>query len=110
MQQVIKTQSIPTGLSSFSSANKSILQQNLENVLTEAFKATFLFDAGDDGDDIAKSFGKAAAGPLSDVIDDYVVNYIKSQCIQLIPKGTLMSPTGPISGTASTLTSDIIIQ
>lgn len=110
MQQPIKTQSVPTGLTSFSSTNKSILKQNLESILTDSFKATFLFDMGEDGQDIANAFGKTAAGPLSDVIDDYVQNYIKSQLILLIPKGTLLSPVGPVTGNASTLTSDIIIS
>lgn len=102
--------STPGGLASYSSANKTLLKQDLEKALTDAFKATFLFDAGEDGEDIAKSFGKSAAGPLSDIIDEYVQNYIKSQIVQLIPKGTLTTAAGPVMGTASTLTSDILIN
>lgn len=110
MTQPIKTQSNPAGLSSFSTASKNILKQNLENILIESFKATFLFGEGEDGQDIADAFGKTAAGPLADVIDDYIQNYIKSQVIQLIPKGTLMTPVGPVTGNASTLLSDIVIN
>lgn len=108
--EVNKTIPIPTGLTSFSVANKSTLKQNLENILIESFKATFLFGASEDGQDIAEAFGRTAAGPLSEAIDDYVQNYIRSQVIQLIPKGTLTTITGPVTGTASTLTSDIMIS
>lgn len=108
---IIPTVPVPTGLISFSVANKEILRQNLENILTESFKATFLFGVSEDGEEIAEAFGKTAAGPLSTVIDNYVQNYIRSQAIQLIPKGTLVTPLGgPVTGTASTLTSDIIIS
>ena len=102
--------STPLGLSSYSGANKTLLKQDIEKALKDAFLATFFYGKGDDGDDIAESFAKTAAGPLSDIIDAYVQNYIKSQMIQLIPKGTLTTAAGPVMGTASTLTSDIIIN
>lgn len=103
--------STPLGLSSFSGANKTLLEQDLKKVLKDAFLATFFYGKGDDGDDIAESFAKTASGPLSDIIDAYVQNAIKSQMIQLVPKGTLVTPMGgPVTGTASTLTSDIIIN
>lgn len=108
--ETVKTNSTSDGLTSFSAANKQILKRNLENILTRSFKATFLFGEGEDGQDIADAFGKTAAGPLSDVIDDYIQNYIKSQIIQLTPKSTLTTVAGPVTGTASTLTSDIIIM
>lgn len=102
--------STPLGLSSFSESNKILLKQDLEKALKDAFLATFFYGKGDDGDDIAESFAKTAAEPLSDIIDAYVQNYIKSQIIQLIPKGTLTTAAGPVAGTASTITSDITIN
>lgn len=109
--------SVPTGLSSFSTANKKNLETNLENILTNAFRETFNYTSPDGtvhndfvlGDQMAKNFGKGAAPQLASVIDDYVQQCIKSQMITITPK-TLMSPTGPVSGTASTLTSDITIN
>lgn len=113
MNNIVYTSSVPTGLSTFSANNKNILKTNLENILADAFKATFIYDDPDnpseDSEDIAKSFAKTAAGPLSDIIDDYIQNYIKSQLIQLIPQGKLITPVGPLTGIASTLTSDITI-
>lgn len=102
--------STPLGLSSYSGANKTLLKQDIEKALKDAFSATFFYDKGDDGDDIANAFAKTASGPLSDIIDAYVQNYIKSQMIQIVPKGTLMTVAGLVTGTASTLTSDIIIN
>ncbi len=108
----------PMGLDSFSSSNKQSLETNLENILTKAFKETFKYTDEEGnihsdyvlGDRIAENFGKGAAHDLAEVIDDYVKNYIKSQLIQLTPKGTLMAGTNPVTGNASTLLSDIIIK
>ena len=101
--------STPLGLSSFSEANKTLLRQDLEKALKDAFLATFFYGKGDDGDDIAESFAKTAAGPLSDIIDTYVQNCIRSQMIQIVPK-TLVAGPVPVTGSMSTLTSDIIIN
>ena len=109
MIQTTPYNSIPTGLDSFTQANSPLLKQNIENILKEAFKATFLYGAGEDGEDIAKAFAQTAASPLADTIDDYINKAIKSQMIQIVPK-TLMAGTFPVTGQMSTLLSDIIIN
>lgn len=53
----------------------------------------------------AQEFANKAYKPLADAIYDFV----KEIGIDLIPKGTLTSPTGPVGGSASTKTSDFII-
>ena len=113
----ISFSSVPTGLSSFSAANKKILETNLENILINAYRETFKYVGPDGtvhddyilGDTMAKNFGKGAAAQLASVIDDYVQQCIKSQMIQIIPK-TLLAGTAPVTGMMSTLTSDIIIN
>lgn len=58
----------------------------------------------------AKKFAETAYKPLAQAIYDFV----KEIGINLVPKGTLLSPPGitggPVTGTASTTTQDITIM
>ena len=105
------------GLSTYAGPNKQILKQRIENTLkdaaTKALKSTFLYDSGEDGNEIADKFGQAmseAAGNIANAIDGYVRGCIKAQSIQIVPKGTLMSPMGPVTGMLSSIAQDIMIN
>ena len=51
---------------------KQVLLKQIEQALIKGIKATFLVDSGDDGDEMAESFAKAAAPGLADAIDAYI--------------------------------------
>lgn len=91
------------GTQTYSSANSTILKQNIESALKEGIQSLFMFGDGEYGDDMANNFAKAVADPLCKAIDDYVVNMIKSQNIIITP-ATLISPVGPVTGTMTTMT------
>lgn len=91
------------GLTPFSLANKQILEQNIKDALKSGFLATFMFDAGSDGEEMAQTFADCCGPILTDAIDSYVINAIKSQQILITP-ASLVSPVGPVTGSMSTLT------
>lgn len=90
-------------VSTFSSSNKKIFEQNLEGILKEGMMATFLFGDGEYADDLASEFAKTIAPNLASAIDDYIQNMIKSQSIIITP-AALVSPVGPVTGAMSTMT------
>lgn len=105
------------GLQMFSMPNKLILKQRIEKTLkdaaTQAFKSTYLYDNADDGNEIAEKFGEAmskAADNIATAIDGYVRGCIKAQSIMIVPKGTLISPMGPVTGMLSTTTKDVVVS
>ena len=102
---VIKpTVSIKGGsVSVFSKSNKIIFEKNLEDVLKEGIKSTFLFGDSEYQDDLANNFAKTMAPALADTIDSYIQNMIKSQSIIITP-AALISPVGPVTGAMTTLT------
>lgn len=87
----------------FSTANKFIFEKNIENILKEGIKSTFLFGDGEYQDDMANNFAKTIAPSLSKAIDDYIQNMIKSQNIVITP-ASLISPVGPVTGVMTTMT------
>lgn len=101
--------SIPTvsmkglGTDAYSTANSTILKQNIEAALKEGIQSLFMFGDGEFSDDMANNFAKAISGPLSKAIDDYVANMIKSQNIIITP-AALISPVGPVTGAMTTMT------
>lgn len=98
------TASIKGGsVSAFSGSNKTILEKNLEDILKEGIKSTFLFGDSDYQDDLANNFAKTMAPALADAIDGYIQNMIKSQSIIITP-AALVSPVGPVTGVMSTMT------
>lgn len=96
------------GLTSYSQSNSKFLEMNIENIMKEGFKATYMNEGGEFADDMANNFAKAIAKPLSKAIDDYVQNMIKSQNILITP-AALISPVGPVTGAMTTMT-DITIM
>ena len=90
-------------VSTFSSSNKQILEQNLKAIFKEGLSATFLFGESDFQDEIAEEFAKVIAPNLASAIDDYIQNMIKSQSIIITPT-SLVSPVGPVTGAMSTIT------
>lgn len=97
---------IPTkglGLSTFSAANKTILEQNIKEALKKGFEATYLFDIGEDGEEIAQQFADVCGPALTTAIDNYIQAAIKSQSIMITP-AALVSPAGPCTGVMSSMT------
>lgn len=81
-----------TAVTNSSAANPEIMKY-VNGVMDEAAKAK------------AKKFAEVAYEPLAEAIH----NFVKEIGIVLVPTGTLMSPTGPVSGAASTMKSDFTI-
>ena len=91
------------GLSAFSAANKTIFEQNVKEALKKGFEATFMFDVGDDGKEMAQMFADVCGPALTNAIDSYIQAAIKSQMIMITPV-TLMSPVGPCTGVMTSAT------
>lgn len=92
---------VPMPLSSvtaFTSANQQIMKTRIKNALKKAFKSTYLYDDGEDGDEVAEKFASTAAGPITDAVVGFVDGCIKSQLITITVPPTVLSPMGPCSG------------
>lgn len=80
---------------------------NIENIMREGFKSTYMNEGGEFADDMANNFAKSIAKPLSKAIDDYVQNMIKSQNILITP-ATLFAQVGlapvPVTGAMTSMT------
>ena len=97
-------------------ANESIFQKNIEQILEDglrsALKATYmdLDDSSDNGSDMADQFAKVGAkkisGPLAKCIKDYVL----SMSVMLTPT-TLSTPLGGmVAGMSDTMTGQIQLK
>ena len=82
--------------------NKTILKNNIESAMTDAFERALLTITDADGESksftarqVAGNFAKICAEALSEAIDDY----IRSAQITITPAG-LSAPNGPVSGVA----------
>lgn len=81
----------------------------LEDGLEKAFKATFMTAENcDDADDMAKNFAQKGAMEMAPKMADAIHSYVSSMDITLVPT-TLVTSTGPITGTANTQTKQITI-
>lgn len=87
-----------TSVSAFNSANKKIMKMRIKNTLKKAFKSTFLYADGDDGDEVAEKFAETASEPLTNTIVDFVEGCIKAQSITITVPPTVTSPMGPCTG------------
>lgn len=88
-------------------AAKAKLQQDIQKALNDAFKeaykATFIYGGGDEGDSIAKKFAdkgaQTAAGPIADAILNFVS---QAQIVGVNPvvQTIIATPTvgGPCNG------------
>ena len=93
------------GLSAFASANNDILKSRIKNALKDAFKSTYLYGAGEDGDEFAEKFADSASGPIASAISGYVKGCIQSQIIMVNPTAAgWMSPIGPVTGAPASTT------
>lgn len=92
---------VPMPLSSvaaFTSANQQIMKTRIKNALKKAFKSTYLYDDGEDGDEVAEKFANTAADPITDAVVGFVDGCIKAQSITITVPPTVASPMGPCSG------------
>ena len=53
-------------------AAKAKLQMDIQKALENAYKKTFIFGSGDEGDNIASKFAQEASGPMADAILNFV--------------------------------------
>lgn len=84
--------------SAYKNANKQIMKMRIKNTLKKAFKSTFLYADGEDGDEVAEKFAETASEPLTNTIVDFVEGCIKAQSITITVPPTVTSPVGPCTG------------
>ena len=53
-------------------AAKAKLQLDIMNALEKAYKSTFIYGAGEEGNEIAQKFAQEAAGPMADAILNFI--------------------------------------
>ena len=78
-------------------AAKVKLQMDIQQALYDAFKATYIYGGGDEGDTIAMNFAKKGAQPIADA----VLNFVSQAQVVGTINGivTATCPVGPASGT-----------
>lgn len=88
-------------------AAKAKLQQDIQKALNDAFKeaykATFIYGTGDEGDSIAKKFADKGAQTASGPIADAILNFVsQAQIVGVNPvvQTIIATPTvgGPCNG------------
>jgi hypothetical protein len=79
------------------SAAKSKLQADIQKALYDAYKATFILGAGDEGDNIAKKFAMKGAEPIANAVFDFISQAQIVGVINGVVTGA--SPVGPVTGT-----------
>lgn len=85
-------------VAAFTSTNQQIMKTRIKNALKKAFKSTYLYDDGEDGDEVAEKFANTAAGPITDAVVGFVDGCIKAQSITINVPPTVTSPAGPCTG------------
>lgn len=88
--------------------NAYMTQYN-DNVVEEASK--FNIDVQNKMKEVAINFSEEAAKKASKGLADAIYNYIKEMAITInhIPKGTLISPAGPVTGTINVSPNEVTI-
>ena len=77
-------------------AAKIKLQMDIEKALKEAFKSTFIYSGGEEGDELASIFAKKGSGPIADAVYDFVTSAsIKGQNAML---ASVIAPPGMVGG------------
>lgn len=78
-------------------AAKAKLQSDIQQALYDAYKATFIYGGGDEGDNIAMNFAKKGAPAIADAVLNFVTQAQVVGTINGIV--TASCAVGPASGT-----------
>ena len=78
-------------------AAKAKLQADIQKTLYEAYKATFIYGAGQEGDQIAMKFAQKAAPGMADALLQFISQAQVVGTITGVVTGAC--PVGPVSGT-----------
>jgi hypothetical protein len=78
-------------------AAKAKLQTDIQQALFDAFKATFIYGAGNEGDNLAQRFSQKGAPKIADAVFDFISQAQIVGTINGIVNAA--SPMGPVSGT-----------
>ena len=78
-------------------AAKAKLLIDVQNALYDGFKKTYLFGAGDDGEEIAMNFAQTAAQPIADAVYNFVTQaQVVGTVTGIVAAAGAM---GPVTGT-----------